>query len=128
MEAHLVVWQWEPRHEGMLAQGATMISVDQGGAGWPKFTALRGLSALVRDDWVIGVAGGEIPRLGTVKLMVGGGICGTRGVPSVAIALFAVLGDVFAPVVSEKAFRWLNRSPELVMMAKTNRDHDDEAS
>ena len=56
---------------------------------------------------------------------------GTRDVPSMSfIALFAVLGGVvFAPVVSEKAFRWwLNRSPELVMMAKTNRDHDDEAS
>ena len=46
------------------------------------------------------------------------------------IALFAVLASVvFAPVVTEKAFRWwLNRSPELALMAKTNSDHEDEAS
>ena len=85
----------------------------------------------IRDDWVLGVAGGEIPWLGTVKLMVGGPQSyGTRDVPSMSfIALFAVLaGVVFAPAASEKVFRWwLNRSPELTALA-TARAHDDEAS
>ena len=136
VEAHLVVWQWEPRHEGMLTLGDNnKCSVDQGGGannGSAGVHSASGVVGPIRDDWVSGVAGGEIPWLGSVKLMVGGPESyGTRDVPSMSfIALFAVLGGVvFAPVVSEKAFRWwLNRSPELVMIAKTNRDHEDEAS
>ena len=61
----------------------------------------------IRDDWVIGVAGGEIPWLGTVKLMVGGpNAYGTRDVPPMSfIGLFAVIGGVvFAPVATESMF------------------------
>ena len=136
VEPYLVVWQWEPRHEGMLTLGDNnKCSVDQGAGATNGSAGVHSASGVVgpiRDDWVLGVAGGEIPWLGTVKLMVGGPESyGTRDVPSQSfIALFAVLaGVVFAPVVSEKAFRWwLNRSPELMIMAKTNNDHEDEAS
>ena len=108
---------------------------------WTKAGATNGSAGVhsasgvvgpIRDDWVLGVAGGEIPWLGTVKLMVGGPQSyGTRDVPSMSfIALFAVLaGVVFAPAVSEKAFRWwLNRSPELDRVGQNAREHDDEAS
>ena len=76
-----------------------------------------GVVGPVRDTWVIGVAGGEIPWLGTVKLMVGGpNAYGTRDVPPMSfVGLFTVIGGViFAPVATESMFRWfLRRSPEM---------------
>ncbi|DAC49150.1 MAG TPA: S26 family signal peptidase [Candidatus Poseidoniales archaeon] len=134
VEAHLVVWQWEPEHEGMLTLGDNnKCSVDQGAGatnGSAGVHSPSGVVGPVRDSWVLGVAGGEIPWLGTVKLMVGGpDSYGTRDVPSSSfIALFAVLGAVLLlPQVSEQTFRWwLNRSPELTELAK--RELDQEAS
>lgn len=134
VEAHLVVWQWEPEHEGMLTLGDNnKCSVDQGAGatnGSAGVHSPSGVVGPVRDTWVLGVAGGEIPWLGTVKLMVGGpDSYGTRDVPSSSfIALFAVLGAVLLlPQVSEQTFRWwLNRSPELTELAK--RELDQEAS
>ena len=134
VEAHLVVWQWEPEHEGMLTLGDNnKCSVDQGAGatnGSAGVHSPSGVVGPVRDTWVLGVAGGEIPWLGTVKLMVGGPESyGTRDVPSSSfIALFTVLGAVLLlPQVSEQTFRWwLNRSPELTELAK--RELDQEAS
>ena len=134
VEAHLVVWQWEPEHEGMLTLGDNnKCSVDQGAGatnGSAGVHSPSGVVGPVRDSWVLGVAGGEIPWLGTVKLMVGGpDSYGTRDVPSSSfIALFAVLGAVLLlPQVSEQTFRWwLKRSPELTELAK--RELDQEAS
>ena len=61
-------------------------SVDQGGGATNGSAGVHSASGVVgpiRDDWVIGVAGGEIPWLGTVKLMVGGtGILRNPGRPS----------------------------------------------
>ena len=134
VEPYLVVWQWEPRHEGMLTLGDNnKCSVDQGAGATNGSAGVHSPSGVVgpiRNDWVIGVAGGEIPWLGTVKLMVGGpDSYGTKDVPSSSfIALFAVLGGVLlAPQASESGFRWwLNRSPELSQLAK--QEHDQEAS
>ena len=108
-------------------------SVDQGagatngsaGVHWPS-----GVVGPIRNDWVIGVAGGEIPWLGTVKLMVGGpDSYGTKDVPSSSfIALFAVLGGVLlAPQASESGFSLVvEQVPELSQLAK--QEHDQEAS
>ena len=134
IESYLVVEQWTPRHEGMLTLGDNnKCSVDQGAEavrGSAGVHSASGVVGPVRDTWVLGVAGGEIPWLGTVKLMVGGpDSYGTRDVPSSSfIALFAVFGAVLlAPQASEKVFRWwLNRSPEMTEVAK--REHDQEAS
>ena len=108
VEPYLVVWQWEPRHEGMLTLGDNnKCSVDQGAGATNGSAGVHSPSGVVgpiRNDWVIGVAGGEIPWLGTVKLMVGGpDSYGTKDVPSSSfIALFAVLGGVLlAPQASE---------------------------
>ena len=97
-------------------------SVDQGAQATNGSAGVHGVSGIVgpvRDDWVVGVAGGEVPWLGTVKLMVGGpNSYGTRDVPSSSFfALFAVIGGVImAPQATELVFRWwLRRSPELSM-------------
>lgn len=123
VEAYLVVWQWKPAHEGMLTLGDNnKCSVDQGAQATNGSAGVHGVSGIVgpvRDDWVVGVAGGEVPWLGTVKLMVGGpNSYGTRDVPSSSFfALFAVIGGVvMAPQATESVFRWwLRRSPELSM-------------
>ena len=134
VEAHLVVWQWQPEHEGMLTLGDNnKCSVDQGAGatnGSAGVHSPSGVVGPVRDTWVLGVAGGEIPWLGTVKLMVGGpDSYGTRDVPSSSfIALFGVLAVVLlAPQASDHVFRWwLSRSPELSELAK--REQHQEAS
>ncbi|MEC8415787.1 MAG: hypothetical protein VXZ04_03965, partial [Candidatus Thermoplasmatota archaeon] len=136
VEPYLVVWQWQPRHEGLLTLGDNnKCSVDQGAGATNGSAGVHSASGVVgpiRDDWVLGVAGGEIPWLGTVKLMVGGpNSYGTRDVPSMSfIALFSVLGAVvFAPVATERMFKWwLNRSPELASLPGPPPHQDDEAS
>ena len=90
VEPYLVVWQWEPRHEGMLTLGDNnKCSVDQGAGATNGSAGVHSPSGVVgpiRNDWVIGVAGGEIPWLGTVKLMVGGpDSYGTKDVPIVLL-------------------------------------------
>ncbi len=134
VEPYLVVWQWTPKHEGMLTLGDNnKCSVDQGAQvtnGSAGVHSASGIVGPIRDGWVLGVAGGEIPWLGTVKLMLGGPQSyGTRDVPSSSFfALFAVLGGVIlAPQALESVVRWwLNRSPELTAMSKI--DADQEAS
>ena len=65
----------------------------------------------------MGVAGGEIPWLGTVKLMVGGpNSYGTGDVPSSSfMALVIILAVVvLVPHATELVFRsWLAGAPEL---------------
>lgn len=132
IEAYLVVDQWAPRHEGMLTLGDNnKCSVDQGAEavrGSAGVHSPSGVVGPIRDGWVLGVAGGEIPWLGTVKLMLGGPQSyGTRDVPSSSfIALFAVLGGVvLAPQALDSVFRWwLNRSPELTAISKLEQDQE----
>ena len=132
IEAYLVVDQWAPRHEGMLTLGDNnKCSVDQGAEavrGSAGVHSPSGVVGPIRDGWVLGVAGGEIPWLGTVKLMLGGPQSyGTRDVPSSSfIALFAVLGGVvLAPQALDSVFRWwLNRSPELTTLSKLEQDQE----
>ncbi|MDP6199154.1 MAG: S26 family signal peptidase [Candidatus Poseidonia sp.] len=120
IEAYLVVDQWVPRHEGMLTLGDNnKCSVDQGAEavrGSAGVHSPSGVVGPVRDTWVLGVAGGEIPWLGTVKLMVGGpDSYGTRDVPNGSfVALFSLIAlVVFTPQGMEYMFRrWLNKAPE----------------
>ena len=132
IEAYLVVDQWAPRHEGMFTLvDNNKCSVDQGAEavrGSAGVHSPSGVVGPIRDGWVLGVAGGEIPWLGTVKLMLGGPQSyGTRDVPSSSfIALFAVLGGVvLAPQALDSVFRWwLNRSPELTAISKLEQDQE----
>lgn len=121
VEAHLVVWQWQPAHEGILTLGDNnKCSVDQGASATNGSAGVHSPSGVVgpiRDGWILGVAGGELPWLGTVKLMAGGpNSYGTGDVPSSSfLALGTVLAAVvFAPVASESLFRrLLAGAPEL---------------
>jgi len=134
VESHLVVWQWTPSHEGYLTLGDNnQCSVDQGASATNGSAGVHSPSGVVgpiRDDWVLGVAGGEIPWLGTVKLALGGpDTYGPGDVPSSSyVALFAVvMGVLLLPQVADKALTvWLSRAPEL--QVKLDSSGLDEAS
>jgi signal peptidase I len=112
IEAFLVVENWVPKHQGMLTLGDNnKCSVDQGAEavrGSAGVHSPSGVVGPIRDGWVLGVAGGELPWLGTVKLMFGGpGSYGTGDVPSSSFfALFTLLTlVVILPQLSEMVFR-----------------------
>ena len=120
LEEYLVIHKWVPPHSGLLTLGdANRCSVDQGAA------AAKGSSGLqtsdgstlgpVRDSWVVGRAGGEIPWLGAVKLMASGTGPGLEHVPSSSLFnLFLCIGAILLmPVIAEPVVRKLfESSPE----------------
>jgi len=120
VESHLVVWQWQPRHAGILTLGDNNnCSVDQGSQAVNGSSGVHSASGTVgpiRGSWLIGVGGGEIPWLGTVKLMVSGeGTPGTTYVPSSSFfILFTLIGSVLVlPMILEPTFRrFMARAPE----------------
>ena len=120
VEPHLVVWQWQPRHAGILTLGDNNnCSVDQGSQAVNGSSGVHSASGTVgpiRGSWLIGVGGGEIPWLGTVKLMVSGeGTPGTTYVPSSSfLILFTLVGGVLVlPMLLEPAIRrFMSKAPE----------------
>lgn len=115
-----MIWDWVPSHSGLLTLGdANRCSVDQG------FAAVNGSQGLdtsdgsilgpVRDSWIVGRAGGEIPWLGAVKLMVSGTGPGLEYVPSSSLFnLFLCIGAILLmPIIAEPVVRKLfESSPE----------------
>ncbi len=120
VESFLVVWDWQPKHAGILTLGDNnQCSVDQGGLVVNGSTGVHsesGVAGPVREEWLIGVAGGEIPWLGSVKLMASGGDSpGTQFVPqSSFLYLGLVIGLVlFSPWILEKGLKnILQQAPE----------------
>jgi len=120
VESHLVVWQWQPRHAGILTLGDNNnCSVDQGSQAVNGSSGVHSASGTVgpiRASWLIGVGGGEIPWLGTVKLMVSGeGTPGTSYVPSSSfLILFTLVGGVLVlPMLLEPLMgAFMSKAPE----------------
>ena len=131
VESFLVVWQWQPQHAGMLTLGDNnKCSVDQGSSavnGSSGVHSQSGLVGPVTSDWVIGVAGGELPWLGTVKLMVSGGDSpGTAYVPTSSFYwLFALIVSVLIlPMIVEPVIKKLMQlSPELIQANKESKKY-----
>lgn len=131
VESHLVVWQWQPQHAGMLTLGDNnKCSVDQGNAavnGSSGVHSQSGLVGPVTKDWLIGVAGGELPWLGTVKLMVSGGDSpGTIYVPTSSFYwLFTVIALVLlAPMIIEPLIKKLMQGSPEVKQATIESEND----
>ena len=101
VESYLVVWEWEPQHAGILTLGDNNnCSVDQGSQAVNGSSGVHSASGTVgpiRSSWLIGVGGGEIPWLGTVKLMVSGE--GTPGTTYVPVSSFFILFSLIAGVL-----------------------------
>lgn len=69
----LMVQEWDPGHAGYLTLGDNnRCDVDQGSQAYPLAGGLNDENGdrvtAVRSDWVVGVAGAELPWLGTIKL------------------------------------------------------------
>lgn len=115
VEPYLVVWNWTPSQEGMLTLGDNNhCSVDQGSSAVNGSVGVHSASGVVkpvRDSWLIGVAGGELPWLGTVKLALNTapGSPGTVYVPNSSyLALFVLVTAILAaPLVLEPVLRRL---------------------
>ena len=120
VEPYLVVWDWQPKHSGIVTLGDhNQCSVDQGGLvvnGSSGVHSASGVAGPVRDSWLVGVAGGEIPWLGTVKLMLSGpNSPGTEYVPSSSFMFLALVigGIILVPVSLEMILKnVMNESPE----------------
>ena len=127
VESFLVVWDWQPKHAGIMTLGDNnQCSVDQGGLavnGSSGVHSESGVAGPVRSDWLIGVAGGEIPWLGSVKLMVSGSGTndngdtspGTQYVPesSFFYLITIIAGILLIPLFLEKMLkRVIENSPE----------------
>lgn len=123
---YLSVENWDPNQAGFLTLGDNNhCSVDQGSSAAPGSSGLAttdengrfkyGIDA-VRSDWLVGKAGGEIPWLGTVKLMISGNEPGTAYVPSSSwVGLVVSVAVVLAiPFILEPLFNGIMaRSPEV---------------
>jgi signal peptidase I len=126
MTQFLTIENWKPQRAGFMTLGDNnKCSVDQGWS--PSKGGVVGASGLFDSDGVgvdavsrnhlVGIAGGEIPWLGTVKLMMSGdGSPGTTQVPSASWGwLFVSIASVLAlPIMLEPLLnRIIKGSPEV---------------
>ncbi|MDC0056118.1 S26 family signal peptidase [Deltaproteobacteria bacterium] len=126
MEKFLTIENWKPQRAGFMTLGDNnKCSVDQGWS--PSKGGVAGATGLFDSNGVgvdavsrshlVGIAGGEIPWLGTVKLMMSGdGSPGTSQVPSASWGwLFISIASVLAlPIILEPLLnRIINGSPEV---------------
>lgn len=97
---HLTVIDWKPQHEGFMTLGDNNnCNVDQGREVNPLYSGISGYTQVVgavKSDWLVGVAGGEIPWLGVVKLFINSGDSpGVSYVPNMSfIWLFFLIGGI----------------------------------
>ena len=133
VEPYLVVWNWQPKHSGIVTLGDNnQCSVDQGGLvvnGSSGIHSASGVAGPVREDWLVGVAGGEIPWLGTVKLMLSGADSpGTQYVPGSSFLFLAMVigGIIFAPVGLEVILKKIMQESPEMRQAKLEVDYSSE--
>jgi hypothetical protein len=100
---------------------ANKCSVDQGAGAVNGSSGLRSVHGTtigpVQESWLVGRAGGEIPWLGAVKLMVSGSGPGLEYVPSSSIMyLFVCIGAVLVfPMIADPLIRRIfENSPESI--------------
>ncbi len=126
VEPYLVVWNWTPSQAGLVTLGDNNnCSVDQGSMvvnGSVGVHSASGVVRPIRDSWLIGVAGGELPWLGTVKLAlnVDPASPGTIYVPNSSyLALFILVsGVLLAPMALEPLLRRIIKgAPEIKLAA-----------
>ena len=133
VEPYLVVWNWQPKHSGIVTLGDNnQCSVDQGGLvvnGSSGIHSASGVAGPVRENWLVGVAGGEIPWLGTVKLMLSGPSSpGTQYVPGSSFLFLAMVigGIIFAPVGLEVTLKKIMQNSPEMQQAKLEGDYSSE--
>ncbi len=135
---YLRIIDWIPDHEGYLTLGDNNnCNVDQGGSATNNTTG-GGLSdasgkrvQAVSKEWLEGIAGGEIPWFGSIKLMTLGATSssspGTTYIPSktwfsltFTIATLLMLPVIIEPLVN----RFLEKSPEMKSYSQESKENE----
>jgi signal peptidase I len=119
----LMVRGWDPGHAGYLTLGDNnRCDVDQGSQAYPLAGGLTDENgdrvSAVRSDWVVGVAGAEIPWLGTVKLAASSNSAQVTGHTWRMLGLAAVSLMLLTFLVEQAAERLLTGSPEVAQAAE----------
>ena len=133
VEPYLVIWNWQPKHSGIVTLGDNnQCSVDQGGLvvnGSSGVHSVSGVAGPVKETWLVGVAGGEIPWLGTVKLMLSvADSPGTQFVPESSFYYLAIAISmiILAPIGLEVLLKnTMKKSPEFKLL-QINDNHSSE--
>ncbi len=128
----LMVQEWDPEYAGYLTLGDNnRCDVDQGSSAYPLAGGLTDENGdrvgAVRSDWVVGVAGAEIPWLGTVKLAASSNAAQVTGHAWRMLGLSAIilLGATF--MVEQVTEKILTGAPEITqaMLEEESRSEEE---
>ncbi len=127
----LIIQEWDPGHAGYLTLGDNnRCDVDQGSTAYPLAGGLTDEHGdrvqAVRSDWIVGVAGPEIPWLGTVKLAASNNAAQVTGHSWRMLALSAAIllgGTMAFERVTEKL---IQSSPDISQAQKEEASSDEE--
>ena len=119
VKEYMEITGWIPEHAGIMTLGDNnQCSVDQGSqvvSGSSGVHSSTGVVGPIVEEWLLGVAGGEIPWMGTVKLMVSNSGPGTVYFPTSSfLYLFSTIAAILIlPSVAEFAINnVIKNSPE----------------
>jgi signal peptidase len=130
--SNLQITNWDPGHAGYLTTGdnpaTNGCNVDQYEAiGWTggHFSARRGLTdehgdpvTAVREDWIVGVAGAEIPWVGAVKLGLSDNSQFVPGPTWTKLAMTAIVLLAIPAIWERLANRAIETAPEVAQAEK----------
>ena len=127
----LMVQEWDPGHAGYLTLGDNnRCDVDQGSQAYPLAGGLTDENGnrvtAVRSDWVVGVAGAELPWLGTIKLAASSNSAQVTGHSWRMLGATAVILLLGTFVVEQATEKLLIGSPEISQANKEQEKNSEE--
>ena len=127
----LMIQNWDPGYAGYLTLGDNNgCDVDQGSSAYPLAGGLTDENSdrvgAVRSDWVIGVAGAEIPWLGTVKLAASSNSAEVTGHTWRMLGLSAIVLLAATFTVEQVTEKMLTGAPEITQAMKEEEEHSEE--
>lgn len=127
----LMVQEWDPGHAGYLTLGDNnRCDVDQGSQAYPLAGGLTDENGnrvtAVRSDWVVGVAGAELPWLGAVKLAASSNSAQVTGHSWRMLGATAVILLLGTFVVEQATERLLIGAPEISQANKEQEKNTEE--
>jgi signal peptidase len=127
----LMVQGWDPGHAGYLTLGDNnRCDVDQGSQAYPLAGGLTDENgdrvSAVRSDWIVGVAGAELPWLGTIKLAASSNSAQVTGHSWRMLGATAVILLLGTFVVEQATEKLLIGAPEIAQANEEQAKNDEE--
>lgn len=127
----LMVQEWDPGHAGYLTLGDNnRCDVDQGSQAYPLAGGLTDENGnrvtAVRSDWIVGVAGAELPWLGAIKLAASSNSAQVTGHSWRMLGATAVILLLGTFVVEQATERLLIGAPEITQANKEQEKNTEE--